>query len=233
MWIATNRGFLSVVAADPTRLPAADKKRLKGAVPLCVRARNAAHLADLFPGFKVYEWKGRDYPARVFIGQDELADMVAGLIRSVRYPNFKSSVADPELHDAYMGVWSVMHRYQGGWFRRAARYEPQQRGFEGLFDETGLVRPPSNDFEPCGTPGCTEDAPCLNCMVDALDPRSDDELFEAADDKHRAQMDDLDPDFLRDRQQGDAMHDDRYGPYDSGDDRDLDDGAESHGRIAP
>jgi hypothetical protein len=219
MWIATNRGFLSVVAADPTRLPKADRARLKGQTPLCVRARRADHLRAIFPGLTVYEWKGRDYPARLFIGQDELADIVAGLVRSIRYPNFKSSVADRPLHDAYMGVWSVMRRYQDGGYDPRP-YDPAQHSFYDQLDQRPFNEQfPDDDDEPCTTPGCSDLNPCLDCIIDAMgdDPRSEEELLDAADQKHRAQMD-----------EGDL-----YGPYDTGDDRDLDDGAESHRRIAP
>jgi hypothetical protein len=230
MWIATNRGFLSIVSADPTRLPAADKKRLKGAVPLCVRARSADHLRAIFPGFTVYEWKGRDYPARIFIGQDELADIVAGLVRSVRYPNFKNSVADGRLHDAYMAVWSVMHRYQNGGFKQRA-YNPAQATFYDRFtgppgeprDMDDAGQPIEWDDEPCTAPGCTDMNPCLDCLMDAMadDPRSEEELLQDAEDAHRAKIDSVDG------------GEDLYGDFDTGDDRDDDDGAQGHLQAPP
>ena len=222
MWIATNRGFLSIVTADRARLPAPEKKALAAAPKvLCVRARKAAHLRALFPGKTVHQFANRDYPARIFIANTELAMLLADEVLTIDYPNFKNSVKDAELHDAYMGVWSVMHRYQmGGYSRAPNRYDPRQYGF----DDTGLIDPrPFNeqvpdDDEPCTTPGCTDLNPCLDCIIDAMgdDPRSDEELQELADQKRDAQV-----------------ADDRYGDFDTGDEADDDAAAESHRRIAP
>lgn len=253
MWICLNDGFLSAVAADPARLPKADRKRIGGQRPLCVRARNADHLRALFPDYTVYEWKGRDYPARIFIGADQFAAFVAGRAVNITATNFKDSVADNELHDAYMGIWSVMHRYQHGAYNRGA-YDPLQSSFYDRFtgppgeprdmDDAGQPVDWDMDDEPCSTPGCTEDYPCVNCLIDAIhgpDDRTEAELLEAADDKHAAQMMDFGPEERVadcDRRPpldtyDENRNEDRYGPYDSGDEADDDDTAESHRRVAP
>lgn len=225
MWIALNKGFLSAVAADPKRLPKADAKRLKGQRPLCIRARSADHLKDLFPGAKVYQWKGRDYPARIFIGADDFAAFVANQAAAVDYANFKSSVRDNELHDAYMGIWTVMHRYQHGFYKPRQQqwnpqtgygYQPQREFVWGRGDRVDPVLGKSVDREEfdgmfgagafddlmdeaCTTPGCTDMNPCLDCIVDAM-------------------RDDPGPDG-----------EDRYGAFDDRDDA----GASSHLRVPP
>lgn len=193
MWIATNKGFISVVTADPPRLPKAEKKRLKGeGRPLCIRARKAEHLAALFPGRKVYQWKARDYPARIFIGAETFAAFMAEQARSIDYSNFKSSVRDHELHDAYMGVWNVMHGYQYGryrqkpWQRRLPDFDQPGWMIPGGYHDAATVR--ERDLneermdcyqfgtvetrevdEVCGLLGCTADNPCRDCINDALD----------------------------------------------------------------
>jgi hypothetical protein len=199
MWIALNTGFLSVVTAVPSMLPKAEKKRLKGeGRPLCVRARKAEHLQALFPGRKVYQWKARDYPARIFIGAAALAEFMAQQVLNVDYGNFKSSVRDNELHDAYMGVWSVMNGYQHGRYKRG-QWTPQggygsgerfaNRANYGLPFNEQVADDLDDDipeFEVCETPGCTDLNPCLNCIVAAMggDPGPEDEdRYGAFDDR--------------------------------------------------
>lgn len=110
MWLCTNKGFLSIVdkAADPNCL--------------MVRARVKAHLQAIFPGAKIQRTEGNDYLFRAEIARGEVAARVAESIMEISYDNFKGSVADKKLHDAYMGVWSVMGRLQpGGPYSRGVR----------------------------------------------------------------------------------------------------------------
>jgi hypothetical protein len=37
---------------------------------------------------------------------------MAEAVRHISYPNFKATVKDRARHDAYMGVWNTMYRYQ-------------------------------------------------------------------------------------------------------------------------
>jgi hypothetical protein len=231
------------VTADAKRLPKAERKHRRTRTPdgqldfLCVRARKADHLRDLFPGYTVYEWPGRDYPARIFIDRADFTEFLTRLAATVTYDNFKSSVADNELHDAYMGIWSVMHGYQGGRYRRAP-YDPRQNSFydrftgppgepldmddagqpvdwDDVFDDTGMVRPGDDEDEPCTTPGCTDLNPCLDCIIDATSERP----------YGGAQGTALEAELQTDRE--------LYGDFDSGDEADDDDGAESHHRVPP
>jgi hypothetical protein len=229
MWIALNDGFISIVTADRKRLPKAEKKLLKGkGRPLCVRARKAEHLARLFPGKKLYEFRNRDYPARVFIGADELAPLIAERVLAIDYDNFKSSVRDRPLHDAYMGVWGVMHSYQHGRYDPKPYYGPQQSSF--AYDRGGGPWGPSEDDWKrnadrdeedgvCGLLGCTTEQPCMDCIIDALRDQED------------GVPDDEMPETSREWFAGATLRQakERYGDFDDRDDTD----AKSHLRVPP
>jgi hypothetical protein len=187
MWIALTDGFISVVEADMKRLPKRERCNDRGTGMLTIRARNPAHLKALFPDRRIYSWKARDYPARIFIAREDFAAFIAKRAASISYGNFKAAVPDNELHDAYSAVWGVMHGYQYGRFRRQP-YDPRQRDFvwgrgspvrgygaTHLFsDEAHLIDDDELDDEvPCTTPGCTEDHPCMNCLIDAINGQRD------------------------------------------------------------
>ena len=42
-----------------------------------------------------------------------MAAVLTQQVENLAYTNFKSSIRDHAYHDAAMGAWSVMHRYQG------------------------------------------------------------------------------------------------------------------------
>ncbi len=185
MWICLNNAFISIV--EPADQDVPRSLRVKGwqGRLLMVRARQRCHLVRLFPKARVFQWKFRDYPFRVFIDRSELAAVIGAAVAGVSYPNFKSSVRDDALHDAYSAVWGVMNRYGNGAFTRRA-WSPLQRDFAWGTGE--VVEPmrhrcescqtvdghepgcPENDFaeEPCATVGCNEMNPCINCMTAAL-----------------------------------------------------------------
>ena len=101
MWLCFNDAFLSVVAnpADPATLT--------------VRARRKGDLEAVFgQQVEVLTLPGRDYQFRAFIPRRVVADTVAAELAGIDYGNFKDSVADAPLHDAYMKVWGVMANLQ-------------------------------------------------------------------------------------------------------------------------
>lgn len=135
MWIALSDGFLSIVKPRPEDVPAIEHD-LHGGNLLMVRARKEAHLTALFVGRRIYHWPDRDYPCRVFVDRKQLGAIIGVCVFSIDYGNFKDSVDDEELHDAYLAVWQVMLRYQHGGFRRT------QMGLdwlEGLSPEDALA----------------------------------------------------------------------------------------------
>ena len=125
MWICANDGFVSIVdkAKNRTR-------------DLHVRARMRGHLLALFPKAKVAETPGGDYRFRADIPRAEIGAVIAARIVGIGYDNFKDSVPDKALHDAYSRVWSVMGDLQPGgpYGMRGRRGRGRGAGIVDLFD---------------------------------------------------------------------------------------------------
>lgn len=101
MWIFTSDSFISVVdKGDPSRKT------------LLVRARKSGDIERLFPLAKVQIGGGTDYQYRARIDREAVAQVVAEQVRNITCSNFKSSVKEPDRHDAYMGVWHAMYSFQ-------------------------------------------------------------------------------------------------------------------------
>lgn len=100
MWICLNDGFLSVVR-DRT-----------GHDRLLVRSRRMDHLMRSFPNQVIETSSMADYGWRARIDRERLTEVVAARIKSIDYPNFKASVADPDLHALYEDFWHLHSRYQ-------------------------------------------------------------------------------------------------------------------------
>ena len=115
MWICLNNAFLSIVEPpnDPDHLLA--------------RARRAGDLERVFPGCKVVQLDGRDYSFRTLLQRADVAQAIAAQVAGIDYPNFKNSVSDNPLHNAYASVWGTMARLQkrAPYARKA---EPKRRG---------------------------------------------------------------------------------------------------------
>ena len=100
MWLCTSSSFLSVVASRDT--PSL----------LLVRARVKGHIERVFPTAKTFTDVDADYRYRAFIDRTEVAKVIADRLLAIDYDNFKDSVEDDQLHDAYLKVWSAMHKLQ-------------------------------------------------------------------------------------------------------------------------
>jgi hypothetical protein len=101
MWLCFNDGFVSVVAHEnrPDRL--------------LVRARRKRDLLNVCgKDADVIKNGGSDYRWRTFIDRKAFASVLAGRIERIRYPNFKNSVKDNDLHDLYVEFWQLHRRYQ-------------------------------------------------------------------------------------------------------------------------
>ncbi len=96
MWVFMSDGFLSIV----------DKSSQSGC--LLVRARDAAHITNVFPNADVREGGGTDYQFRADIPREEVARVLAERVEAIDYDNFKSSIRDHRLHDACMRVWQAL-----------------------------------------------------------------------------------------------------------------------------
>lgn len=129
MWIFLNNAFLSIVdpkgAYEGGTGPQSDR--------LLVRARIKGDIEAVFPHAKVTETPRRDYRFRALIDRAEVAEAMHRQVMQLDCGNFKGSVPEKARHDAYAGVWGVMHREQQR--RVAPRGKRPQRG---LWDDHAL-----------------------------------------------------------------------------------------------
>ena len=100
MWIFLSDCFFSIVHKDCKR----DE--------LLVRARRPGDIERVFPGDVVRCTRGADYLYRATIGKASVAWALARELDRVVYSNFKDSVTDKPLHDAYLKVWNAMSAVQ-------------------------------------------------------------------------------------------------------------------------
>lgn len=100
MWICLNDAFLSIVSHydDPNKL--------------LVRSRVKGHIEKVFTGARVYQRERSDYLYRAEVPRTEVAAVISGRLMKIDYTNFKGSVKDRQLHDAYAGFWAIMYRLQ-------------------------------------------------------------------------------------------------------------------------
>jgi hypothetical protein len=99
---------------------------------LLVRARREGDIERVFGSHvEVERNTTADYLFRARIPEEEVAKVMRREVLNISYGNFKDSVRDQALHDAYLGCWQALARtqdpppYSG---RRATRslYEDEQ-----------------------------------------------------------------------------------------------------------
>lgn len=100
MWICTNKSFLSIVG---------DRANDEN---LLVRARMNGHVENVFPDANVFTMEDADYKYRALVSRSEVQRVMADQISAIDYDNFKDSVGNRQLHDAYLKIWSVMYALQ-------------------------------------------------------------------------------------------------------------------------
>jgi len=108
MWTLTNFGAFSTTLRNAKSIPDGDSRLLQ------VRARRAKHLRDLKNRYmpnagEIVRMVDRDYEFRIYCTHDDWSLAVARMAQDVDYGNFKNSVEDDELHNAYMRVWSALY----------------------------------------------------------------------------------------------------------------------------
>jgi hypothetical protein len=125
MWIMLNDAFFSIVNKD---CPPGH---------LLVRARRPGDIERVFGRrVKVTVLDFADYLYRAVVPKAELAEVLERELGRVDYSNFKDSVQDKPLHDAYMRVWTAMAGTQptapySGLRQRAALPVPVQSKKKG------------------------------------------------------------------------------------------------------
>lgn len=124
MWICLNDAFLSIVRKDC------------GEGELLVRARREGDIEKVF-GRRVVvtKYTKSDYLYRAVISKEDIAYAILQEIDRINYPNFKNSVLDKPLHDAYERVWATMaalqplRPYSGGFnFDRPTKKSRKTKG---------------------------------------------------------------------------------------------------------
>lgn len=100
MWVCLNNAFLSIV--QPPAKPGM----------LLVRARRKGDIERVFANAKVERTPGRDYLWRAFLPREQVGQVLAQHVTAIDYGNFKDSVADHKLHDAYARFWGIMANLQ-------------------------------------------------------------------------------------------------------------------------
>lgn len=100
MWICLNDAFFSIVASD--RDPAL----------LNVRARRNGDIERRFPKAEIVRLPNTDYAYRAFLRRGEVAAFLVRHIAELDYANFKASVGDADLHQAYGRVWGFCWVYR-------------------------------------------------------------------------------------------------------------------------
>lgn len=110
MWIFTNFGAFSVVQDD------------KNPHEVMVRSRRRVDLVELrkryVPDLVIINTPDNDYHWRAFTTRIAVAEALKQIAYDIDYGNFKDSVRDARLHDAYVDVWSAMYRAFGGYGRK-------------------------------------------------------------------------------------------------------------------
>ena len=100
MWVCLSDAFLSIVHKEC------------GPDELLVRARRPGDIERVFPGAKVIKSPDTDYLFRTVLPRATVAEALARQVEDIRYQNFKDSVADNKLHNAYSRVWGTMANLQ-------------------------------------------------------------------------------------------------------------------------
>lgn len=100
MWLMFNDAFLSIVRKDC------------GRHELLVRARRKGDIEKIFPAAKVQRSTTTDYLFRAVVTTAEVQAALIGEVGRINYGNFKDSVVDRPLHDAYLRCWMAMSDLQ-------------------------------------------------------------------------------------------------------------------------
>lgn len=100
MWILLHDCFFSIVSKDC----APDE--------LMVRARREGDIQKLWPDAKVTRYTKSDYLFRAAIKKVDITSIMADEIEDIDYSNFKDTVKDNRLHNAYLSIWTALSALQ-------------------------------------------------------------------------------------------------------------------------
>lgn len=108
MWLATERGFYSVVINTQSKSQGSE---------ILIRARKKSDLENLNTGRKIHISKKKDYAYRIFVSRQIFLRILLDLGSELQYSNFKGHIEGiPNQKDKvpfYSQIWHVMNEYQG------------------------------------------------------------------------------------------------------------------------
>lgn len=129
MWVMLNDAMFSIV------------EDRNDSTQLVVRARREGDIEKVFkvPQEDVFENDTSDYRFRIWVDRDRVEEVISDEVRRIDYTNFKDSVGDDELHDAYVKVWTAMFNMQEKKYTRSIKC--WEKYFEEKYgiDSTSLV----------------------------------------------------------------------------------------------
>lgn len=104
MWLLAKDGFYSIV----------QKPEDKAGDMLSVRARRREDLEKLieFTGGEIIVTPHADYPYRIVIEREVMAQAAWEMVMQLDYGNFKGSIKEDQRHDIYMAVWGCLRRLE-------------------------------------------------------------------------------------------------------------------------
>lgn len=176
MWVMTNRGFYSAIQFDPRKASKEAPGWTKNV--LLVRTRDEESVKRLAQavGRDYHETKAGDYLYRIQVTRREFRTFLGDEVDRIGYGNFKSSVKNKPLHDAYMKVWSAMAALQptrpwSGLPKRETSYPSRApETLPGLWEGWNVWSKddPAEDCKRCGmdleTDEEVEDGLCDSCF---------------------------------------------------------------------
>lgn len=112
MWIQLNNCFFSIIEDDKNEMNVWVRARRKGDLEKFFNEIDKLAYQNYFLGEK--EWPEiihtpkRDYLYRISLPKNMVAVILSRKVMEIDYHNFKASVADEELEEAYYNVWGAL-----------------------------------------------------------------------------------------------------------------------------
>lgn len=174
MWLATTRGFYSVVAHrdldDHVLIRARAKRDLRNLVALLPKPR---------PRIQTTMTRA-DYPYRVAMRKADWMKCMVQLADDVDYDNFKNAVRSRKRHDVYSQMWGIalkIEREDPGVRRYLEEREERLSATRRTRGRSWFDRPDPPTMTPTlFIPNPNTDEPCAECgepWFDCLCPRED------------------------------------------------------------
>lgn len=136
MWIMLNDAFFSLVNKDCKPTEVLVRARMKGDLEKVFNDSKLLETAGLKP-VTVTRYTKSDYLYRAVVDRKHMLAVMAAELERVVYSNFKASVRDSKLHNAYNRVWGIMAGLQEFPPYSGAGLAPKKRA-PSLFGDFGF-----------------------------------------------------------------------------------------------